>query len=158
MPSPKPPPKDLLALAAEARAGGAAWDAVATKVGRAADTVRRWPTAYPAAWAAAFRAAERRLLAEATAESVHTLRKQLRSDDEKASRDAARNLIQFRVASGKRTKRPARPKAAAGASDAARVAAYLEGLTDAQIDALVSELLAAGCPAEGRPAPASEGA
>jgi len=139
----KPPPDHLLALAADLRAGGAPWDAVADKVGRAAETVRRWPAVYPAAWSAAARAAEQRLLAEATAESVLTLRKQLRSEDEKAGRDAARSLIQFRVATSKKARRatgsPVRPT-----TDATRIAAYLEGMTDAQIDAIVEELRTAG--------------
>jgi hypothetical protein len=79
----------------------------------------------------------------ATVRSVHTLRRQLRSDDEKASRDAARSLIQFRVALGKRGRRTGK-KPAPGAADAARIAAHLEGLTDAELDALIAELGPAG--------------
>lgn len=136
----QPPPDDLLALAAELRAGGMAWDAVAAKVGRATATVRRWPTAYRRKWAAALRAAEAQLVADATAESVHTLRRQLRSDDEKASRDAAQKLIAFRVALGKTSKKSRKPAPTPG--DAARVAAELEGLSDADLDALIADLLA----------------
>jgi hypothetical protein len=157
MPSPKPPPNELIALAAELRAGGSSWEAVAAKVGRAADTVRRWPAAYPAAWKTAFRAAELRLLAEATAESVHTLRRLLRSDDEKVSRDAARSLIQYRVTSGKRAGRSGKSKSKSPTTDAARAAAYLEGMTDAQIDDLIRELLPAVAASVGQPLPPEPG-
>src|SRR4051794_28517484 len=102
MPRNTPPPDALLATAAELRAAGLAWDAVAAEVGRAADTVRKWPGLYPSRWTKHLRAAEDRLLAEAAAESVFFLRKQLRSDDEKTSRDAADKLIRFRVAAGKK--------------------------------------------------------
>ena len=144
MPAHKPPPDDLLALAAELRAGGAAWDAVAAKVGRAMNTVRQWPTAYPARWKKALHAAEQQQLADATAESVHTLRRQLRSADEKSSRDAATKLIQFRVALGKR----ARPKRATttdtGTADAHTIAAFVAGLADAEIDRLIADLTGHG--------------
>ena len=81
MPANKPPSDDLLARAAELRAGGLSWEAVAAKIGRAADTVRRWPTQYPDRWQAVLHAAERRLVSEAGAESVLVLRQLLRSDD-----------------------------------------------------------------------------
>lgn len=136
-----PPSASLLRKAAELRAGGAAWEAVAATVGRAARTVRRWPTRYPRRWAKAIQAAERQLLADATAESVHTLRRQLRSDDEKASRDAAQKLIQFRVAVGKKAKPAAKPTPSKPKSDIQRVAAYLETLTDDQLARLFDDLV-----------------
>ena len=141
MPAPKPPPDHLLAKAADRRAGGASWDAVAAQVGRAADTVRKWPAAYPAAWKKLLRAAERQLVRDATAESVHTLRRQLRSDDEKTSREAAQKLIQFRVALGRRGKRakaaPTKPP-----SELMRTAAYLETLSDDQLTRLFDQIVA----------------
>src|SRR5205823_5367444 len=77
----KPPSDELLSRAAELRAGGSTWDAVAAKLNRSADTVRRWPALDPDRWQAALRAAERRLVAEAGAESVLVLRTLLRSED-----------------------------------------------------------------------------
>jgi transposase len=129
----------LLNEAAEHRAAGLSWEAVAEKVGRTEKTVRRWPEAYPEKWAEFLRKAEARLVSEATAESVHTLRKQLRSADDKASRDAAQKLIAFRVALGKKPKKPARKPARKPSTDAARLVAYLEGLSDAEFHTLAEE-------------------
>lgn len=140
MPRYVPPKDELIDTAAELRAGGASWDAVAAAVGRAADTVRRWPRAYPGRWQAAYRAAERQLLTEAAAESVLTLRKQLRSDDERAGRDAADKLLKHRAAG--RPRRRTKPKRAVPAR-AVRLAEYVHGLTDDQLDALIAELDAA---------------
>ncbi len=135
----KPPPDSLLNRAAELRAAGQAWEAVAEAVGRTVKTVRGWPEAYPEKWADLLRKAEARLVSEATAESVHTLRMQLRSDDEKASRDAAQKLISFRVALGKKPKKPGRKPARTPSTDAARLVAYLEGLSDAEFHTLAEE-------------------
>src|SRR4051812_48296644 len=93
----KPPTDDLLVQAAELRAGGAKWEAVAAQLHRAADTVRRWPRQYPDRWDIALRDAERRSVCEAAAESVHVLRTLLRSNDEKVRRDAARSLTDLRL-------------------------------------------------------------
>jgi hypothetical protein len=137
----RPPSASQLRKAAEARAGGASWEAVAALVGRKAATVRRWPAVYAERWARAARAAERQLLADATAESVHTLRRQLRSDDEKTSREAAQKLIQFRVAVGKTAKPKPGPAAAKPTSDVQRAAAYLETLTHDQLARLFDDLV-----------------
>ena len=60
-----PPPTDaLLTRAAELRAGGLSWEAVAAKLGRAPGHVRRWPDRFPDRWRAAIREAERRHLLE----------------------------------------------------------------------------------------------
>lgn len=157
MPSKKSPPLRLIAAAAELRAGGASWDAVATQVGRSVETVRRWPVAYPAIWRKAARIAERQLLTDATAESVHTLRRQLRSEDDKASRDAAQKLIQFRVADGKRGRPKRTAKRPAAASDFVRVAAYLETLTHDQLDQLIAALDAEATDPMARQAPPPPG-
>jgi hypothetical protein len=135
----KPPPDRLFAEAAELRAGGMQWDAIAARVGRAANTVRMWPHKHPERWAAALRAAEARVSTEAAAESVFTLRQQLRSTDGEASRDAAHELIHYRVELDKasrlaRTDRPPGP-------ETAQVAAYLESLTDDQHDQLLDRAL-----------------
>ena len=92
-PAMKPPPDKLLPLlttAAELKVAGASWAAVAQRVGRSPDTVRRWPALYPDAWQRLVCYAERQLHADVGAESVTTLRQMLRSEDEKIRRDAAR--------------------------------------------------------------------
>ncbi|MCZ2340285.1 MAG: hypothetical protein LC104_00640 [Bacteroidales bacterium] len=140
MPQFKPPPDELLALAAELRAGGASWETVAENVGRTERTVRQWPTSYARRWKKFLRAAERQQLTDATAESVLTLRRQLRSPDEKASRDAAMKLMQFRIAAEKRTQTRRGKPADSGNTHAQTIAAYIARLTDAELDQLIAEL------------------
>ena len=130
----------LLSQAAELRAAGQTWETVAAAVGRSAETVRRWPKQHPKLWLRCLRDAETQLLRDATAESVHTLRKQLRSEDEKASRDAAEKLIRSRVALDKKVATAKKPKAKT--SEFQRVAAYLETLSDADIGQLIDDFLA----------------
>jgi hypothetical protein len=138
----KPPPDELVAKAAELRAGGSSWEAVAAAVGRAADAVRRWPTLYPGPWQKAFRAAERQFVAEATAEAVLVLRQHLRSDDEQLSQDAAQRLVQLRVALARQRKAKKRDADASAAGELQRVAAYLEALPDAERDQILDDLVA----------------
>lgn len=147
-----PPEKlrPLVARAAELRAAGASWEAVADQLKRRPETVRRWPDAYSAFWKRAFAAAEKRQLADAGAEAVLVLRQLLRVDDDKVRRDVARTLTALRAGQRKRARRP-RPEAAT--SDAARLTAFLEALDDAQALALINELLA-NCPSACGTAPA----
>ena len=133
--------------AALLRAQGVAWTAVAKEVGASLAQVKCWPARHPKVWRRATLVAEEQLLREATAESVLTLRKQLRSDDDKTSRDAAQRLIAFRIAW--RNRRPVKPRVAGAgkpATLARRVVDYLEGLTDADLNSLD------GPPLEGRAA------
>ena len=139
MPANKPPSDDLLARAAELRAGGLSWEAVAAKIGRAADTVRRWPTQYPDRWQAVLHAAERRLVSEAGAESVLVLRQLLRSDDEKVRRDAARFLVYLRLELAKLDQKTPAPTSPPLTSDAARLVAFLEGHTDEELEQFIAE-------------------
>ena len=83
----------LLAVAADLRAAGASWEAVATRIGRRARECRFWPRRYPDPWAAMCRVAQRRRTVQARAEAVSTLRDLLRSVDEKTKRDSARSLL-----------------------------------------------------------------
>ena len=124
--------------AALLRAHGSAWTAVAKEVGASLAQVKCWPARHPRLWRKATLVAEEQLLREATAESVLTLRKQLRSDDDKTSRDAAQRLIAFRIAW--RNRRPTKVRGATAgkpATLARRVADYLEGFTDADLDAML---------------------
>ena len=135
--------------AALLRAQGVAWTAVAKEVGASLAQVKCWPARHPRLWRKATLVAEEQLLRGATAESVLTLRKQLRSDDDKTSRDAAQRLIAFRIAW--RNRRPTKVRGATAgkpATLARRVADYLERLTDADLDAML-----VGPTGEGRAAP-----
>src|SRR5262245_50016611 len=96
MSTPRAETARLLATAAELKAGGASWEAVAAKVGRTAATCRRWPTLYPDDWQRLFRDAERQLVVDAGAEAVLVLRALLRAADDKVRRDVARTLVGLR--------------------------------------------------------------
>ena len=123
--------------AALLRVQGLAWTAVAQEVGASLAQVKCWPARHPKVWRKATLVAEEQLLREATAESVLTLRKQLRSADDKTSREAAQRLIAFRIAW--RNRRPHKPRAGTPGKPvtlARRVADYLERLTDADLAAL----------------------
>lgn len=133
MPAPHPPSDALIARAAELRVAGQSWDAAAAAVGRKPATVRQWATMYALRWHRAVRAAERERLTEATAEAVHTLRKQLRSGDDKAERDAAQKLIAF-AAKKREKRRPTKRDPAV-----AQIAADLAGRPDAELDAIVDD-------------------
>jgi hypothetical protein len=140
MPANTPPPDDLLELTAELRAGGLSWEAVAAKVGRSAETVRKWPATYPDRWKAHLHAAERRLAREAAAESMLILRQLLRADDEKVRRDAARLLINLRVALDKIDQRAA--AASPGpllTAQSAKLIIFLESHTDEQLERFIAE-------------------
>jgi hypothetical protein len=144
----KPPPDSLLARAAELRAAGSNWEAVATQLNRSAETVRKWPALHPERWAAATRDAERRLAAEAGSESVLVLRQLLRSKDEKVRRDAAKFLIYFRLELAKLDRKdPSDPTSPPPTSDAARLVAFLEGHTDDELARLAAHMFPAAAPA-----------
>ena len=93
--APSPELRDRIGRAATLRAEGRAWAAIAEELGVTAATAQGYPRRYPKLWAVAERRAWDRALAEAAAEAVTTLRRLLRSDDEKVNRDAAGKLVQF---------------------------------------------------------------
>lgn len=134
----------LLNEAAELRVAGLSWTAVGNQLNRSPETVRRWPQNYPEQWQKAVAMAERQLMTEAIAESVHTLRRQLRSGDDKASREAARHLLQFRRQFGPSDPGPASERPVTG--EGRQIAEFLEGLSDAQVDQLLAELASAQSP------------
>lgn len=140
MPATKPPAESVLARAAELRAAGSNWETVAAKLNRPAGTVRKWPGLYPTQWQAALHAAERRLVSEASAESVLILRQLLRSDDEKVRRDAAKFLVGLRLELFKHDQTSAADPPPHLTSDAARLVAFLEGHSDDELDRLVADM------------------
>jgi hypothetical protein len=161
MSAPKPPPESVLARAAELRAGGSSWEAVAEVVRRAADTVRQWPARYPDRWQAALHAAERRVAGEITAEAVIVLRRLLRSKNERVARDAARALIDLRIGLARLDQQAAPADATSPSlpSDAQQLVTFLEGHTDEELARLAAQLYAPPPlpPVEGEP-PAVAGA
>lgn len=134
MPSNRAPTDAALRTAADLRAAGNAWEAVAAGVGLPAETVRRWPQRYPVRWRKALDASARRTLSEANAEAVTVLRTQLRSKDEKTVREAAHKLVQIHVALTKvrrPTKGGAKQSSPPGYAD--RLVNYVRGKTREQL-------------------------
>ena len=136
----KPPADSVLARAAELRAAGSNWEVVAAKLHRAADTVRKWPALYPTQWQTALHTAERRLVSEASAESVLILRQLLRSDDEKVRRDAAKFLIDLRLELFKLDRTSPTDDTPPPTSDAARLVTFLEGHSDEELERHLAEM------------------
>jgi hypothetical protein len=136
------PDDEDLERAVEARLSGKTWKQVGEECNRAESTVRRWPLLYAQRWREQQLRLERRVMAEATAEVIHTLRQQLRSEDDKARREAARHLIQLRTLLEKMTTTDEQPQHEA--SDAQRLLHYLESLSDDDLTRLGTSAAATG--------------
>ena len=132
MSKPQPLSDELLNRAAELRASGAKWNAVAEVLKRSTETVSAWPRRYPDRWRAALKEAESRTLCEASAESVLVLRTLLRSTDEKVARDAAKAITDLKLDLTK-LELAADASAAPLTSNEARFMAFLSGHTDEQL-------------------------
>ena len=127
--------RERVTRAATLRAEGRSWAAVAEELGLTAATAQAYPRKYPKLWAAAERRAWDRSLAEAAAEAVTTLRRLLRSEDEKVNRDAAAKLVQFAA-------RRLRPPAARQADPTVPpVLAYLESLSHDELTTLAADAM-----------------
>ena len=134
MPTPQPL-RARVRRAAALFAQGQSWEAIAKAIKVKADAARQWPRDYAQFWRRAVAEAHRDVLRSATAEALLTLRRHLRSEDDKASRDAAAKIVSYALAAAKRPKRPAK----AAASEAG-VWAEVRGMSDAELEALVGEL------------------
>jgi len=134
MPSPT---AATLTRAATLRAAGCSWASVAEKLGRAVESVLKWPD--DARWPALLAEAEKRLAVEVGAEAVLILRQLLRAEDEKVRRDAARFLLElrFRLAAPPDTSDPLpSPRSA----DARRLVAFLESQSDDDLARLAADM------------------
>jgi transposase len=129
---------ELLRQAAVLRAGGRSWDAVAADLKRSVGTVREWPRKFRVRW--------RQLMSEAVAEqnrasvveSQTALRKLLRTKDAKVVQSAATSLLRTAPKPAKRSRSRAKPTRIPAAT--LKLAAYVEGLSDAELDAHLHEL------------------
>ncbi len=153
----RPPSDRRLALAAELRMGGSTWEAVARRLRRSPETVRKWPLEYADRWRTAVFHAERRLAADAEGEAVLILRQLLRSDSDKIRWHAAKALLNLRVDLNRLDLRAAQSKGPPQATtrDAVVLLAHMLGCyTDEQLAQLVvDEFDRAGCPTPHAPAP-----
>lgn len=140
---PRPQPTDaMLEEVAESRASGMTWEAAAGKTNWSVSTIKTWPRKYPDRWAAAYRRAELRFSRDSCAHSIVILRNLLVSEDEKSRRDAARILVQHRVAIERLDLRAGPPQIVISQveSDDQFARSLLEGLTDEQQEAYLAAI------------------
>ncbi len=139
---PKPPSDRTLEEAAEHRACGLTWPAVAEKIGWSVHTIKHWPRYFADRWAAAYSRAERRLLADASAHSIVVLRNMLQSASEKNRREAARILLHYRISIDKLLLRAGPPTVVISQIEADLQAArsLLQDLTDEQQEAYLEAI------------------
>ncbi|HEX3149957.1 MAG TPA: DUF1553 domain-containing protein [Gemmataceae bacterium] len=78
----------LLTQAAELRAVGHTWDAIARRVNRKARTVQKWPTRFSYEWAKVYRAVQLRHFEETSNEARAHLRALMRDDDKRVKHKA----------------------------------------------------------------------
>lgn len=81
-------------LAAAMRVLQRPWAEVAEAVELGFDAVTHWPSRYPEEWSAAIRRALNRVLPEAAAEALHTLRAELRGGEAQDRISAGRSIMQ----------------------------------------------------------------
>jgi len=145
----------LLERAATLRAQGLSWEAVAAAVKRTPNRCCSWPREHPVRWRKFSRRAFDELRQNAVAESMATLRMQLRADDDKTKTLAAVTLLKQPLARAKpapRGKTAAKP----ASTRAIRMAEYVEGLSDGELEALLQTpavAAAASDPSPGDAAP-----
>ncbi|QDU18285.1 hypothetical protein [Urbifossiella limnaea] len=135
-----------LARAAQLRAAGCSWESVAAQLGKAVETVLKWPEKYADRWPPLLADAEKRVAVEAGAEAVLILRQLLRAEDEKVRRDAARFLLElrFKLVAPPDTSDPLpTPRSA----DARRLVAFLESHSDDDLARLAATVHTAATPA-----------
>jgi predicted Zn-dependent protease len=157
----KQPPSDILPLmklAADLRAGGNSWDAIAVKVQREPRTCRGWPVRYPEVWRQLYDAAVDQFLEEAGDEATFYLRKLLRADTPKDPW-LQQNTAKFLATQRREARRERRAAATQAGLPAEWVPyfAYLEKLSDAELKAFLDQFAARRL-ARPRPAlPAGDG-
>ncbi len=93
----------LCERAAEMKAAGSSWEAIATALQRTVQTVKKWPRIHANEWQELFGKFEKQLLDEAAAESVLALRKHLRGEESAVSIRASDKLIRYRISRAKST-------------------------------------------------------
>src|SRR5439155_16529160 len=87
--------KALLATAAEMRAVGHPWEAIAKKVHRKAKTCQGWPAKYKAQWDPLYRAAQQRRFDQTATECHAHLVGLMRNADPKVSHKACDSYLKY---------------------------------------------------------------
>lgn len=96
MTQPTPELLEELRLAADLRAAGVSWEAIASALKRNPDTCRQWPRTHAEAWRRLSRLAELEAARGAWAEARAVLRQLLRSNEDKSRLSAAAQLLKPR--------------------------------------------------------------
>jgi hypothetical protein len=154
----KHPPAEVLSLmkiAAEKRAFGVGWSAIAEEVDRDERSCRRWAETYPEVWAGLFRDAEEKRHADVAGEALHVLYRTMRTThDERLAQNTAKFLYGTR-----RTTVTRLPVLPPGTNPFPPLEPVLEAFSDDQLRSLLDDYLAdrrarhhAGA-AEGGPGP-----
>ena len=97
----RPPPEGVLARAAELRALGQNWDAIARELKRSARNIRRWPRTYAERWEDHLKDAQRRAIGDLAGESLNILRHLLRDADGRLRLGASAFLAELRLKQAK---------------------------------------------------------
>src|SRR5437763_5280520 len=145
--SPATPDTDaLLSRAAELRARGASWEAAADELDADPDDLRRLTRDAGPAYRRLFAAARREVTDEAFGEALLALRRELRSRDERARREAAGVIVRIRLTAIRHLARRkagggtgAAPPALGRRADAERLVDFLSEHTDEELDTFVRE-------------------
>ena len=145
----------VMKIAAEMRAAGAPWELVASKVGRSARAVRRWPERYRDDWDRIFRKAEDKLLAQVAGEAYSVLRKLLHSEQNWIGQNTGKFFYRLRW----ETHRESDPAAAPLPLHPkwGPYIAFLETMNDDEIRAFVTQWLAQRLAAGGAAVPSGSG-
>src|SRR5205807_5333015 len=139
--SPATPDTDaLLSRAAELRARGASWEAAADELDTDPGALKALTRDAGPAYRRLFAAARREVSEEAFTEALFTLRRELRSKDEKGRREAAGVLLRLRMTAIRHLARraargPASPVSPVSGrrADAERLVDFLADHTDEQL-------------------------
>jgi hypothetical protein len=154
----KPHLFDLIIKAADLRARGVSWAAVAAKVGRKVDTVEEWPKRFPEVWKQALAEARLASASETASEGGAVLRLLLRSQDEKIKRDAVRLSLEFEAQALARMQPAAERDEDTPDSEAVRIVRYAQGMSHDEIRTLLREVVAEeGPPPGGNAVPDGKG-
>lgn len=141
----KPPSLEMvsrLTRVAELRANGSSWVKVGEKLGRSAETCRKWPRRYPEEWRRVYRQAEGHLTMQGSAEAMLVHRSLLQSANERVRLAAANTLNSKRQMEIAREERAARPLTASLSPEIAQFITLLKGLTHDQFEKYLADLVA----------------
>ena len=121
-------------MAAELRAVGATWRTIAAQLGRQRNVVSRWVRWYQDEWERLLQDAKARVYRNGSDETLAAIRAMLRDRDSTVRLSAAQKLTKMRL-----DEKAAETPAPRGKTDLIALGAYLEDLSDAELDSTLDE-------------------